>query len=60
MFDTVEPCEILVISLSRNVTEMTCWSRTKRTSLSSHQNETCSCHGVAETLLIWFETTITH
>jgi hypothetical protein len=30
-----------------------CWSRTKRTSSSSHWKLTCSRHDIAEKLLIW-------
>jgi hypothetical protein len=37
-----------------------CWSRTKRTSSSSHWKLTCSCHDIAEKLLNWRQTTINH
>jgi hypothetical protein len=37
-----------------------CWSSAKRTSSSSHQNTTCSRHGIAEKLLISCWATITH
>ena len=37
-----------------------CWSSTKKTSSSSHQNVTCSRHHIAEKLLIWDSKIITH
>ena len=37
-----------------------CWSRTKRTSSSSHWKLTCSRHDIAEKLLNWRWATITH
>jgi hypothetical protein len=40
--------------------QQVCWSRTKWTSSSSHQNVICSRHDIAEKLLISCSTIITH
>ena len=37
-----------------------CWSRTKRTSSSSHWKWTCPSHDITETLMSWRETATTH